>query len=70
PMYSDEELTKFGWAPYHLGESVDAVIVQADHADYKTITPTDFPGIKVLFDGRRITNPNLWVGTPRHVIGE
>ena len=70
PMYTDAELEAFGWAPYHLGESVDAVIVQADHADYKTITPTDFPGIKVLFDGRRITNPQLWAGTPRHVIGE
>ena len=70
PMYSDEELEGFGWVPYHLGEPVDAVIVQADHAEYKTITPTDFPGIKVLFDGRRTTNPNLWVGTPRLVIGE
>ncbi len=69
PMYSDEELEAFGWAPYHLGESVDAVIVQADHAEYKAIAPTDFPGIKVLFDGRRITNPQLWRGTPRLVLG-
>ncbi|MCI7306555.1 MAG: nucleotide sugar dehydrogenase, partial [Trueperella sp.] len=44
--------------------------VQADHAQYKTITPADFPGIKVLFDGRRVTDPALWVGTPRLVIGD
>lgn len=70
PMYSDEEIEAFGWLPYHFGESVDAVIVQADHSDYRTITPADLPGTRVLFDGRRITDPTLWQGTPRLVIGE
>lgn len=70
PMFTDEELATFGWDAYHLGEEVAAVIVQADHAQYKTITPADFPGIKVLFDGRRVTDPALWVGTPRLVIGD
>ncbi len=32
PMYSDEELAEFGFEPYHVGEQVDAVLVQADHA--------------------------------------
>ena len=70
PMFSDEELEGFGWAPYHLGEDVDAVIVQADHGEYAEITPADFPGVKLLFDGRRVTDPALWAGTPRLVIGE
>ena len=70
PMYSAEELGKFGWDAYEFGQEADAVIVQADHAEYKEITPADFPGIKVLFDGRRITNPELWKGTPRLVIGD
>lgn len=70
PMYSDEELAAFGWQVYHLGEETSAAIVQADHAQYKTVTPGDFPGIKVLFDGRRVTDPELWVGTPRVVIGD
>jgi len=69
PMYGDDELAKFGWDAYHVGEPVDAVVVQADHADYRALTPADFPGIKVLFDGRRITDPELWVGTPRLVVG-
>ncbi|QOR47246.1 nucleotide sugar dehydrogenase [Trueperella pecoris] len=70
PMYTDEELAAFGWDAYHLGEEIAAVIVQADHAEYKTVTPVDFPGIKVIFDGRRVTDPALWVGTPRLVIGD
>lgn len=70
PMYTDEELAVFGWDAYHLGEKVTAAIVQADHAEYKTVTPADFPDIKVIFDGRRVTDPALWVGTPRLVIGD
>ncbi|MCI6575035.1 MAG: nucleotide sugar dehydrogenase [Arcanobacterium sp.] len=70
PMFTDDELAAFGWDAYHFGDPVDAAIVQADHAAYKTVTPTDLPGIKLLFDGRRITDPELWKGTPRLVIGE
>lgn len=69
PMYTDEELEAFGWEPYHLGESTDAVIIQANHADYKELKPGDVPGAKLLFDGRRVTDPALWIGTPRLVIG-
>lgn len=70
PMYEDGELEAFGWQPYHLGEKVDAVIIQADHKSYADLTPADFPGVKLLFDGRRITKAENWVGTPRLVIGE
>lgn len=70
PMYSDEELAGFGWDAYHFGEEVAVAIVQADHREYAEITPGDFPGIKLLFDGRRITNPDLWKGTVRVVIGD
>lgn len=70
PMFSDEELAGFGWDAYHFGEEVTAAIVQADHAEYKTISAKDLPGIKLLFDGRRVTDPQLWKGTPRIVIGD
>lgn len=69
PMFSDEELAGFGWEPYHFGEEITAAIVQADHAEYQSISAKDLPGINLLFDGRRITNPQLWKGTPRMVIG-
>ncbi len=69
PLYSDEELRDFGWQPYQFGQQTDAVIIQADHDDYRTITPEQFPGVRLLFDGRRVTDPQRWVGTPRMVIG-
>ena len=69
PMFSDEELSRYGFTPYHFGETVDLAIVQADHSEYRTLNPNDLPGVRLLMDGRHVTNPNLWHGTPRLVIG-
>ncbi|MDO4899365.1 nucleotide sugar dehydrogenase [Actinomyces sp.] len=69
PMYSDAELAGFGWDTYHLGDAVDVAIVQADHPEYATLTPADLPGVRLLLDGRRATDPALWKGTPRLTIG-
>ena len=69
PMYTDDELAAFGWEPYHLGEGVDLAIVQADHPEYAGLTPADLPGLRLLFDGRRVTDAAAWNGTPRLVIG-
>ncbi|CAM2898185.1 nucleotide sugar dehydrogenase [Actinomyces slackii] len=69
PMYTDEELEGFGWTPYRLGEQVDAAIVQADHPEYRELGPQDLPGIRLLLDGRRATDPAAWAGTPRLTIG-
>jgi len=35
PMYDDEEIVGLGFEPYAIGQSVDAVILQADHKEYK-----------------------------------
>ena len=69
PMYTDDELAGYGWEPYHLGDAVDAAIVQADHADYRAVSATDLPGVKVLVDGRRVTDAALFSGVDRRVIG-
>ena len=69
PMYTDDELVGYGWQPYHLGDAVDAAIVQADHADYRAVSATDLPGVKVLVDGRRVTDAALFSGVDRRVIG-
>ena len=69
PMYTDEELEGFGWQPYHLGENVDVAIVQADHPEYSKLAPADLPGVRLLLDGRRVTNPALFAGVPRITIG-
>lgn len=70
PMYTDDEIGAFGWAPYHLGEAADVVIVQADHGVYRGLTPAEVPGVTVLVDGRNITDPAAWGGVTRIVIGQ
>jgi nucleotide sugar dehydrogenase len=68
PMYTGEELAALG-LPAHTGEPVTAAVVQADHPEYRLLGPADLPGVRVLVDGRRVTDPARWSGTPRVVIG-
>ena len=53
PLFLDDELRILGFEPYHLGEECDAVIIQADHAEYRHLTSTDVPGATAILDGRR-----------------
>ncbi|MEU4426713.1 nucleotide sugar dehydrogenase [Actinoplanes sp. NPDC024001] len=68
PMYSGAELTALG-LPVWDGEPVRAAIVQADHAEYRALTPADLPGVEVIVDGRRVTDPERLPGVRRVVIG-
>ena len=54
PLYSDTELDELGLTPYHLGEPTDAAIVQADHAQYRDLSPEQLPGITAIVDGRDV----------------
>lgn len=69
PLYTDEELTKLGFTPFHLGEAADAVVIQADHAEYRALTPADVPGVRTVVDGRRISAADAWPGVTYRVIG-
>lgn len=69
PLYTDDELAKLGFSPYHLGEPVDAVVVQADHAEYRSLTPADLPGLRAFIDGRRVSSADQWPGVAYRVIG-
>jgi nucleotide sugar dehydrogenase len=69
PMFSDEELRRFGFEPYVAGSTVDAAIVQADHVEYRTLGASDLPGVKTLVDGRRVTEAARWPGVRRVLIG-
>lgn len=69
PLYSDEELATLGLDAYHVGESVDAAVVQADHAEYRTLGEADLPGVRALVDGRGVTDAALWPTVTRTVIG-
>ena len=60
PMYSDEELRAFGFEPFEVGQPADAVVVQADHAEYRDLSSADFPGVRTVVDGRRVLASQAW----------
>ena len=69
PMYTDEEIIGLGFVPYSIGQAVDAVILQADHKEYKTLTKSDFPGVQAVVDGRRTMDRKNFEGVSFRVIG-
>ena len=72
PLFSEEELVDLGFEPYRIGEPCDAAIIQADHIEYRDLTPADLPGLVVALDGRRCVEPGPWraAGIPLLVIGQ
>jgi len=69
PMYTDDEIKSLGFTPYKIGGSVDGMILQADHVEYKKLKATDFPGIKAVVDGRRSLDAKSFAGINVRVIG-
>ncbi len=69
PMYTDDELAGYGFTAYHLGEAADAAVLQTDHVEYAELAATDLPGVRVLVDGRRITDAGRWAGVTRRILG-
>ena len=55
--------------PFHIGDKAEAVVVQADHAQYRDLTSDDVPGVRTLVDGRRVTDAAAWADVTRRVIG-
>lgn len=70
PLYTADELHTLGFDTYTMGESADAVIIQADHTDYASVGATDIPGVAVVFDGRKISRADLWPEAKFLVIGD
>lgn len=70
PLYTDEELERLGFVPYHWGEAIDAAVVQADHDEYRALRADDLPGLKAFIDGRRVSSADQWPGIPYRVIGK
>ncbi|WP_441251688.1 nucleotide sugar dehydrogenase [Kitasatospora sp. McL0602] len=68
PLYTVEELTALGLPP-HRGEPVTAAVLQADHPEYRDLGPADLPGVRVLLDGRRCTDPARWAEVRHLVLG-
>ena len=70
PMFSDDELQRLGFTPYHLGQSIDAAVIQADHNEYRRLGPADLPGVRALVDGRRVSTHEQWPGVKYRTIGK
>ncbi len=68
PMYTADELFRLGLTPF-VDQPVSAAVLQADHAEYAELTEADLPGVTVLVDGRRTTDPGLLGNIRRIVIG-
>jgi nucleotide sugar dehydrogenase len=52
PLYTTEELAGRGLTPYENGSALDAVVIQAMHAEYADYDWSDIPGLRVVLDGR------------------
>ena len=71
PMYSAAELKRLGFDSYSVGMKVDAAIVHTDHAQYRSLTSEDLPGVRTILDGRKILDPKsfpksqlVFIGSP------
>ncbi|WP_338204974.1 nucleotide sugar dehydrogenase [Candidatus Nephthysia bennettiae] len=55
PLFSDEELRGFGYSPFQSADAgrVSAVVVQADHSDYRELDFAQFTRCTAVLDGRR-----------------
>ena len=69
PLYSAEELAALGLPAYEPGTEVTGIIVHTEHEEYRELSAADFPGVKVLVDGRNVTDPAKWEGVARKVLG-
>ncbi|WP_354640660.1 nucleotide sugar dehydrogenase [Kitasatospora camelliae] len=68
PRYTPGELAALGLPPDE-GKPAAALVVQADHPEYRDLGAADHPDVRVLLDGRRITDPARWEGVRRIVLG-
>jgi nucleotide sugar dehydrogenase len=69
PLFSDDELSALDLTAYHLGDPADAAIVQTDHGEYATLTPSDLPGVRAVVDGRGVLDPRAWREVTFSVLG-
>jgi nucleotide sugar dehydrogenase len=70
PLYEDDELEKLGFTAYVAGTTVDAAVLQTDHAGYRELTPADLPGVRTVVDGRAALPLDLWTGVTVRVLGK
>lgn len=70
PMYSPAEIQRHGFTPFSLGSECDAAVVQADHLSYRDLAAEDLPAARMVFDGRRILDPERIKPIPLRTLGD
>ena len=58
-----------GFEAYHLGTPVEAVVVQADHSEYRDLGADDLPGLRALVDGRGVIEAGRFPDALVRVLG-
>jgi UDP-N-acetyl-D-glucosamine dehydrogenase len=53
PLFDRRELSALGFVPWD-GAPVAAAVLQADHAEYRSLGPDDVPGARAIIDGRGV----------------
>ena len=69
PLYSDDELRNLGFEPAGDGVEPEALVVQADHSEYRQLSAVDYPQVKAIVDGRGILDETRWGGVSIKRIG-
>lgn len=60
PLYTDAELESLGLTAGRIDGAYDAAIIQTDHDMYRDLGPSALSAVRVLADGRRVTDPAEW----------
>jgi nucleotide sugar dehydrogenase len=70
PLYSDDELADLGLEVWD-GKDIAAVIIQADHPEYRNLSASDLPGAELIYDGRGVLDRDQFseMGSSLQVIG-
>lgn len=66
PLYSDDEISALGWAAWTWGQPADALVLHTAHPEYVGLAASDIPGLRTVYDGRNVLDPDLF---PEQAIG-
>lgn len=69
PNHAAQELDRYGWDAGEIGTPADFVVVQADHAERRSLAPPEFPGFELVVSSRRGLEPARFAGVGRLVAG-
>ena len=69
PLYDAQALHALGFEPWDGRSEIDAVVVQADHPEYRELGEADLPGVSAAVDGRGILDPTRFPTVPVRRIG-